>query len=173
MFIHRRLQQQIPVVQKASMEQSASIQNLVKISSSPAFPTGQVKKCAPGKSLLSKNIGFVQTEPLESKIEQCREAQFKSSFHQTTYGWRQMLESALPLPKSEDIIIENDLLSCPILEVDEEQKRVMTSTEVISESFGDDFDFDDYFTGSMEIQAVNGCGPSEQYFEQELLDLLL
>lgn len=70
--------------------------DMVLPSSHTAASYGGVKTRSIGMSKLSKNIGPAPPVPkkrnLFSQIDSCREMQFKSNFHQTSYPWRQVLD---------------------------------------------------------------------------------
>jgi hypothetical protein len=77
---------------------------------------GQGQMLRPGTvgiSSLSKNIyGAEKKKNLFSQLanpEECREAQFKSTFHQSAYPWRRLLNEAKPGENKE--IVDIDLLN--------------------------------------------------------------
>ena len=165
-----------------------------------------------GVSLLSKNIGFggvVVNAPSEQKsgngshltninkdllfssaspLDECREQQFKSTFHEQANPWRQVLssynEDAL-LRMLEDEPSEDALLAFPIVEV----KRELADAEaavVLPESIGgigEDcqpmmltssscYDFDLFFEGLRDASCELDEALADYSLDQEIIALL-
>lgn len=132
----------------------------------------------------SFEVNSEKVKELTNQMDQCREAQFKSNFHQTTYGWRQVLEDA-----SSDVDTSSTVAN-------ESSKRSMANSEVIAEETNGpgneyiyDFDlfFESYFVAddSKEKPALDPVASSEMnedlsalashlgWFDEELMQILL
>ena len=144
----------------------------------------QCSKESPALQSSSLEINIDKAKELTNQMDQCREAQFKSNFHQTTYGWRLMLE---------DTIADVDSSSSV---ANEASKRTKADSEVIAdESTGPgndyiyDFDlfFESYFVadGDKEKTTADTFASSEVnedlsalashfgWFDEELMQILL
>ena len=125
-----------------------------------------------------------RVKELTNQIDQCREAQFKSNFHQATYGWRLMLEDTTADVDSSSTVA-NDA-----------SKRSIANSEVIADDSSNsgndyiyDFDlfFESYFVADddKEKPAFDAVTTSEMntdlttlassfgWFDEELMQILL
>lgn len=130
---------------------------------------GGVKTRSIATSNLSKNIGTSATQPkkrnLFSQIDSCREMQFKSNFHQTSYPWRQVLdgEGHDAINKSSD---DGDAL----------QRRTVADSEVISDSVTEPseyiFDFDHFFENPTKYPCINSPSFDDAMSVDDSLDFM-
>jgi hypothetical protein len=140
----------------------------------PAPATNIVKRSGVSISLLGKSNPHKSEELVEVSEDVVREAQFKSSFHQTTYGWRKVLKNTEP---EADTVEESTSLSIPVLEADEDdQQSIIADADATTETpteyaMSDDlFDFDKLFGGVNGEAIVDANG--EIFTDDELVDIL-
>ena len=157
--------------------QGQQLRSMIRINDDAQSSSNIPLKKSVGVSLLSKNIGFGadKRKTIHSQMDQCREAQFKSNFHQTSYGWRHVLENTEP---QEIDLPEDPLMSCPIIEIDDMRKRSIADSEVLTESTNVEnmeylFDFDVFFEGMKEQSDCKEGLTDSLQLDEELLQLLM
>ena len=157
--------------------QGQQLRSMIRINDDAQSSSNIPLKKSVGVSLLSKNIGFGadKRKAIHNQIDQCREAQFKSNFHQTSYGWRHVLDKTEP---HEVDIPEDPLMSCPIIEIDDMRKRSIADSEVLNESTDVEnmeylFDFDVFFDGMKEQSECKEVLTDSLQLDEELLQLLM
>lgn len=142
----------------ASREYGTRLQSMLKEAPpSPASDDLSPKK--PAQQAYSRRNLFNQ-------MDDCRELQFKSNFHQTAYPWRQILGD----PNSTEQP-EMRLLSDPQAELDQSQLREYAQAEVIKDNH---FDFDFFFDQLKDSTALPlfDEAPQELLSDEELMLLL-
>lgn len=157
----------------SSMNTSTNTEAEIHSTISPVVET------SPAVDMTSERV-----KELTTQMDHCREAQFKSNFHQTAYGWRAMLENSE----------EQD--SAPQAVADEKLKRNLADSEVTADTTsnkGSDciYDFDLFFESylvaddekekavletatSLEVnEDLNALASQFGWFDEELMKVLL
>jgi hypothetical protein len=112
----------------------------------------------PSKPVVSKG------KNLFSQMDQCRDIQFKSTFHQTSFPWRQIMDV--------DDDIHEELLLDPLMEnYDHHSKKTNADMEVglLPET---KFDFDSFFTPHLVESPPCTRGIESHLTDDELMMLL-